>query len=553
MPLEENYYNKKMEKIFIIGHKKPDTDSVVSSIALSYLKNKLGYNTSPMVLGNINNETNFVLKYFKTKTPDYLNDVKLQLKDLNYQKKFLIEQHQSIEKAFLKMSEYAISSIPVINNKNIFLGTASMKDIAKDLIGDDNTHLCTSYTNIVNTIKGTPLLKINQEIKGCIKIASYRSTTFKENVKLDSDTILILGDRHSVIEHAILSKIKLIILTGNADIKKEHLKLATKNKINIIKTKYDTFNTSRRIILANYVSNITTSQKIVCFNELENVHDFIEIANKTKYSNYPIINNKQECLGILRLADVNDKKRKQVILVDHNELDQSVDGINEADIIEIIDHHKIGNIGTMLPIYFRNMPVGSTSTIIYNLFKENNIEIPKNIAGLMLAGIISDTLLFASPTTTTIDKIIANNLAKIAQINCETFAKQMFLEGSSLKGKTKEEILYSDFKNFTINNQKIGIGQINTFNINEINKHQKDYLKLIENIAKNNDYLIIALFAIDIINKGSYIYFNNNSKDILENSFNVTNLTQGYYLKNCISRKKQIIPVIMNTLEKNSY
>ncbi|MEG0025644.1 MAG: putative manganese-dependent inorganic diphosphatase [Bacilli bacterium] len=542
-----------MEKIFIIGHKKPDTDSVVSSIALSYLKNKLGYNTSPMVLGNINNETNFVLKYFKTKTPDYLNDVKLQLKDLNYQKKFLIEQHQSIEKAFLKMSEYAISSIPVINNKNIFLGTASMKDIAKDLIGDDNTHLCTSYTNIVNTIKGTPLLKINQEIKGCIKIASYRSTTFKENVKLDSDTILILGDRHSVIEHAILSKIKLIILTGNADIKKEHLKLATKNKINIIKTKYDTFNTSRRIILANYVSNITTSQKIVCFNELENVHDFIEIANKTKYSNYPIINNKQECLGILRLADVNDKKRKQVILVDHNELDQSVDGINEADIIEIIDHHKIGNIGTMLPIYFRNMPVGSTSTIIYNLFKENNIEIPKNIAGLMLAGIISDTLLFASPTTTTIDKIIANNLAKIAQINCETFAKQMFLEGSSLKGKTKEEILYSDFKNFTINNQKIGIGQINTFNINEINKHQKDYLKLIENIAKNNDYLIIALFAIDIINKGSYIYFNNNSKDILENSFNVTNLTQGYYLKNCISRKKQIIPVIMNTLEKNSY
>ncbi|MEG2311426.1 MAG: putative manganese-dependent inorganic diphosphatase [Bacilli bacterium] len=542
-----------MEKIFIIGHKKPDTDSVVSSIALSYLKNKLGYNTSPMVLGNINNETNFVLKYFKTKTPDYLNDVKLQLKDLNYQKNFLIEQHQSIEKAFLKMSEYAISSIPVINNKNIFLGTASMKDIAKDLIGDDNTHLCTSYTNIVNTIKGTPLLKINQEIKGCIKIASYRSTTFKENVKLDSDTILILGDRHSVIEHAILSKIKLIILTGNADIKKEHLKLATKNKINIIKTKYDTFNTSRRIILANYVSNITTSQKIVCFNELENVHDFIEIANKTKYSNYPIINNKQECLGILRLADVNDKKRKQVILVDHNELDQSVDGINEADIIEIIDHHKIGNIGTMLPIYFRNMPVGSTSTIIYNLFKENNIEIPKNIAGLMLAGIISDTLLFASPTTTTIDKIIANNLAKIAQINCETFAKQMFLEGSSLKGKTKEEILYSDFKNFTINNQKIGIGQINTFNINEINKHQKDYLKLIENIAKNNDYLIIALFAIDIINKGSYIYFNNNSKDILENSFNVTNLTQGYYLKNCISRKKQIIPVIMNTLEKNSY
>ncbi len=540
-----------MENIFIFGHKKPDTDSVTSAIALSYLKNSLGFKTEPMVLGDINNETNFALKYFNVSSPRYLNDVKLQLKDLNYQKDFLLEEHSSIESAYLKMRGSNISSIPIIDDDNKFLGTASMKDIAKNLIGESDTFLNTSYANIVKTLKGKELLKIDDEIKGNILIASYRSTTFMENVKVDENTILIVGDRHSVIEYAIENKVKLLILSGNSYIKDRHLKAAKKNNVNIIKTNFDTFNTSQRIILSNYVSNITTKNKIISFNENEYVRDFKEVASKTKFSNYPIINDNNECLGILRLADIEDKNKKKVILVDHNEKSQSVDGLEEAEIIEIVDHHKIGTIGTSNPINFRNMPVGSTNTILYSLFKENNVAIPSKIAGLMLSGIISDTLLFMSPTTTEMDKVAVNDLAKIAKVNYEKFGKEMFKEGSVLKGKTKEEILYSDFKNFSIENEKIGIGQINTLNIDEIKKDQDEYVNLINKVANSLDYLIVALFATDLLNKGSYIFYNDSAKEILEKSFGIENLTQGYFIKDCMSRKKQIIPPIMNLLDKS--
>ncbi len=539
-----------MEKILVFGHKKPDTDSVVSSIVLSYLKNQLGFNTEPRVLGDINSETNFVLKYFKINIPRYLNDVKLQLKDLNYQKEFMLEQHCSIEESYQKMRKSNISSIPIIDKQKKFLGTASMKDIAKDLISDNSVNLYTSYDNIINTLQGRELLRIDDEIKGKIMIASYRSTTFMENVSVDNNTILIVGDRHSVIEYAIENKVKLLILTGNSYIKDRHLRIAKKNNVNIIKTNFDTFNTSRRIILANYVSTITTNNKIICFNENEDVRDFTDVANKTKYSNYPIINDNNECLGTLRLADIADKNRKKVILVDHNEVSQSVDGLEEAEIVEIVDHHRISPVGTAAPINFRNMPVGSTSTILYNMFRENNIEIPKHIAGLMLAGIISDTLLFISPTTTELDKKVAKKLAKIAEVDYEAFGKEMFKKGSILKGKTKEEILYSDFKNFSINNQKIGVGQINTLNIDEIKKDKNEYVDLINRVADNNQYLIVALFATDLINKGSYIFYNDKAKDILEHCYGIDNLTQGYFIEGYISRKKQFIPPITNTLEK---
>ena len=539
-----------MNNIFIFGHRKPDTDSVTSAIALSYLKNKLGYNTEARILSNINSETKFVLNHFKEDLPRYLNDVKLQLKDINYQKGFFINKNNSIEKAYNLMRSLNISSIPIVDN-SIFIGTASMKDIAKTLIGENQITLSTSYDNIIDTLNGKEFIKIDNEINGNILIASYRSSTFIENVDLDENSILIVGDRHSVIEYAIENKVKLIILTGNSYIKDKHLNLAKKNKVNIIKTDLDTFNTARRITLANYIETLCNNDNIICFNENEYVREFQDIANKTKYSNYPIVNDKNECLGILRLADINEKKRKQVILVDHNEESQSAEGIDEADIIEIVDHHKIGTLGTTKPINFRNMPLGSTNSIIYKLYKENNIKIPKNIAGLMLSGIISDTLLFMSPTTTEEDKKIANDLAAISEINIDDFGKKMLKEGSSLKGKTKDQILYTDFKNFNINNIKIGIGQINTFNPNEILEETDEYVKTINDIANNNDYSILAFYATDLINKGSYIFFNDKAKDILEKSYGINNINQGYFLKGYISRKKQFIPPIMNILDKN--
>lgn len=539
-----------MKNIYIFGHRKPDTDSVTGSIALSYLKNKLGIHSVPKVLGSINNETKFVLDYFHVKEPGYLNDVKLQTKDTNYLKNYFLNENQSIFEGFQYMNENNIGNLPIVNSKQKFVGLISMKDIAKNQMSDDIHTLTTSYDNIVKTLNGEEIIKCEEEINANILVASYRSTTFIENIDINSNTALIVGDRHSIIEYAVLNKCKIIILTGNSEIKEKHLEIAKKNKVNIIRTNLDTFTTARRIWLSNYLKTILINQEIICFNEEETTDDIIDKTKRYKYTNYPVLDKKGKCLGMLRLSDLNDANKKKVILVDHNEAIQSVDGLEEAEILEIIDHHKIGTIGTTMPINFRNMPVGSSNTIIYMLYKENHIEIPKDIAGLMLSGIISDTLLFKSPTTTPIDKVVVEDLAKIAEINYEIYGMDMLKAGSSLKGKTKEEILYTDFKNFTIDNKKIGVGQILTLNIDEIDIEKEEYVTLMNNIAKNNDYYAIVLFATDIIKNGSYMYFNENAKDLLENSFDIDELKQGHYLDGCVSRKKQIIPNIINAIEK---
>ncbi|MEG0266981.1 MAG: putative manganese-dependent inorganic diphosphatase [Bacilli bacterium] len=301
--------------------------------------------------------------------------------------------------------------------------------------------------------------------------------------------------------------------------------------------------------LSKNIENIIQTENIICFDENDDVQDFISIANKTKFSNFPVIDKYGKCLGLVKLADLSEKEKKKVILVDHNEYEQSIDGLDEAEIVEIVDHHKIGSIGTSSPINFRNMPVGSSNTIVYMLFKENGIAIPENIAGLMLSGIISDTLLFASPTTTEIDKSTVKKLSKLANVDYNKYGMEMFKAGSSLKGKTEEEIFYTDFKNFTVEGKKIGISQISTVSVSDITEKEEKYISLINSIAKNNDYYILALFVTDILSNGSFIYFNDSSLDILDNCFGLE-LKQGKYLEGIVSRKKQVIPVIMDSFEK---
>ena len=538
-----------MNKVLIFGHKKPDTDSVVAAISLSYLKNKLGMSCEPRVLGEINSETKFILDYFNIKHPKYLNDVKLEVKDVNYLKNNFVSEYESVYKCFNYMTDKKISTLPIIDNNGKYCGAVSMKDIAKDSVNGDWEILNTSYKNIIDTLNGKEIAKYDEKITGNILIASYRSTTFIENVDLKPDTILIVGDRHSIIEYAIEKNVKMIILTGGSQIKEEHLKIAKEKHINIISTNYNTFNVARKIGLCNYITKIDIDKNVTYVNETTDLNDFIDLANRTKYSNFPVINKDGKCLGIIRLADTAERNKKQVILVDHNEAEQSVDGLHDANIVEIIDHHKIGTLGTTMPINFRNMPVGSTNTIIYNLFKENNVEIPSDIAGIMMSAIISDTLLFKSPTTTEIDKDIVRRLSEIAQLDYKKFAMDMFKAGSMIKNKSPEEILYADFKNFNIDGARIGIGQLSTVSPDDVINRKQDYIDLLNRIGKENDYKLIALFVTDIINNCSYCFFNDKGKLILENSFD-KDFYQGIKMDGILSRKKQIIPAIMNTLEK---
>ena len=541
---------EKKKKIYIFGHKKPDTDSITSAIALAHLKNELGYNAEARILGSPSNETKYVLQKFNTKVPRYLDDVKIKIRDLDFLRDYSAKMTDSMYHGFEYMNEYDIGTLPIVDNENNFIGMVSLKDIAKQQISGDITCLCTSYNNILSTINSEEILRFEDEIRGIVIVASYRSATFIDTVDLNENSILIIGDRYSIIEHAIEKKVKLIIITGDKYISPEIIEKAKANRVSIISSKENTFVTSRKIGMTNYLSTVLCKEEIISIDYYNDVNDFIDISKRYKYSNYPVLKDNKTYIGLVRLSDITSPTKKQVILVDHNEESQSVDGLDEAEVIEIIDHHKIGTMATNIPINFRNMPVGSTNTIVALLYKENNIQIPQNIAGLMLSGIISDTLLFKSPTTTELDKKVCLELAKIANIDIKTYGMDMLKAGSSLKGRSKEEILYMDFKNFTINDKKVGIGQITTFNINEIMTEKEEYIKLINEVAQNNDYYIVGLFATDLIKGGSYVFYNDSAKDVLDNCFGLDEIYQGFYLEGCISRKKQIIPNIMNELEK---
>lgn len=536
---------RKEDKVYVFGHRNPDTDAVTAAISLAHLKRKLGINAIPVVLSSTNLETKYALNYFKTNEPKFLNDVKIKIKDIDYTKRYSVKETDSIEDAYTKMTEAGISKIPVIDDRRKLLGIITMKDIAKEQFSEKIDRVSTSYDNILKSIDGKELLRFDENIEGNLVVASYRSTTILSTIKLDEKNIMIVGDRHSVIEYAIMSKVKLLIVTGNHQIKKEHLELAFQNKVNIITTPQTTLITARKINLANNIKTIDYTKEILCMHELDYVSDFVKLANKTKYSYYPVLNTKEECTGILRLSDVSYEHKKNVILVDHNSYEQSAIGLDETNILEIVDHHNIGSIGTNMPINFRNMPVGSSNTIIYIMYKENNVEIPPQIAGLMLSGILSDTLILTSPTTTEKDKEAVEALARIAGVDYKTYGLNMLKAGSSLKGKTKEEILYTDYKNYPVGDYKIGLGQLSTTNPEELLNQKEEYIELINNVCEGNDYYLIAFFITDIINNGSYVLYSKRAEEILRRAYHNDNLTQGTFLKGIVSRKKQILPVIM--------
>lgn len=538
-----------MEKTLIFGHQKPDTDSVTSAIVLSYLKNKLGGNTEPRVLGNINNETKFVLDYFKIETPKYLNDVRLQISDIDYVKDCFLNENDSIYKGYNYMNETHIGTIPVIDNEGNYCGAISMKAALGNLISDNLGFLNTSYDNLLEALDAKEILRFDKEIKGNIIVPSYRSTTFKDKIKIDKDSVLVVGDRHSIIEFAVENSASIIILTNNVEMKKEHLEIAKKNHVDVIQTKHDGITTANLVVLSNYIKNRLKKEEIISVNENDSLYDVLEMTNKKKFSNYPVLDNNGKCLGLFR-ANISDNKHpKKVILVDHNEKEQSVIGLDEAEIIEIVDHHKIGNIGTSAPINFRNMPLGCTETILWLMYKENGIEIPKHIAGLMLSGIISDTLLLTSPTTTETDKKALIELSKIAEIDYEKYGMEMFKAGSSMEGKSITEIIHGDFKNFTIDNQKLGVGQVSTMSTEEIMSKKDEFISTLNEIAKNEDYTAVALFVTDILKNGSYLLYNEDAKEIFKGSFAVECLEEAHFFEGLVSRKKQVVPKLMNYLD----
>ena len=451
-----------MEPIYVFGHKNPDTDSVCGAISYAYLKNKLGVKAEPRVIGEINKETEYVLKYFKIEVPHYLNDVKVQLKDVNFHKNYLLNENKPIIDAFNVMNLNAITGLPLVDDNKKFKGYVSLKEIAADMIYNENLLVDTDFINLVNVLDAKEYLKYDDHITGYAHAATFDDETFINNIELDKESILIVGDREKLIEHAINKGVKMIILVKNRPLSSRLKHLAVKNKINVIISPKSSFKVARVLCLANPIKTIKRGQETIYFNEQDYLTYFNDETSKLKHTNYPIVNNKGVCLGMLRTIDAHEVKRKKVILVDHNMTSQSIDGLYEAEILEIIDHHNIGDINTSAPINFRNMSVGSVNTIIYLMYKENGIRIPQNIAGLMLSGIISDTLLLQSPTTTELDKVVASTLAHTAKLNMKKYGLDMLSSGVDIKGFTANEIVYRDFKTYKINDHSMAIGQVFT-------------------------------------------------------------------------------------------
>ena len=533
---------------YVVGHKNPDTDSVTSAISLAYLKYKLGFEVEPRVLGAVNPETQFALNKFNVKAPQYLNDVKIQMKDVDFNRDYIIDENAPIIDAFNFMHENGITGIPLVDKDKFFKGYVSLKEIAADMIYNESLYVDTSFDNLIKVLDADSYYKVDDHIEGFAHAATFDDATFIKDVPLDNKSILIVGDRKQIIEHALKVGVKLIIMVHAKKLTEQQMKIAADNNINIISSNKSSFKIARVLCLANPIKSIQRMEKCTTVGLNDYLTDVEDIVAKLKHTNYPVVTTDNKCVGMVRTLDLKKVNKKKIILVDHNTTTQTVDGLYESEIVEIVDHHNLGDIVTSTPINIRSMSVGSTNTIIYHMFRENNIEIPKDIAGLMLSGILSDTLCLKSPTTTKVDVEIANELAKIAEVEIEKYGLELLESGVSIKGLNADDILFKDYKKFETNGKEFAIAQVFTTNFKEFEPRIDELVEELDKEVERHALEVCALYVTDFLTNNSYLIYSTNSKNMLEIAYNETELHQGYLLEGVVSRKKQMVPVIMEVL-----
>ena len=536
-------------KTLIFGHKNPDTDSVCSAIAYSFLKNSLNEETEPRVLGEIKNEARYVLDHFHLPYPEILDNVKTQVKDVPYYKSKSIDEHNSYLKAFKTMDENSLNTIAITDENNYLTGILSIKDIAMELIRGDFKNLNSVFNNILIQLEARILVSANlhndSSIIGNISVATdYHGSLNNSYNKTD---IVITGDIFPLIEKLLEYNVGMIIICSETVIPEEIVNTAQAKNIAVIQTNKDTYAVSKIIQQCNSVKNIMKKNEIVKLNINDYLTDVKEEIANTNYRNYPIVDSDGKYLGFLDRKSLSATSRKKVILVDHNEENQSVYGLNEANVVEIIDHHKLGGLTSVEPINFLNYPVGSTCTIVYQQYEFNKIGIPENIAGILISGILSDTLSFKSPTCTHYDIIAVKELNKIAKLNLEDHFSNMYKAACSTENLTIEELLYTDSKEFTNINEKFRISQFFTSDLEFIESNSIEIMGKLKYESENKNYFLFLLAVTDIIKEGSYLYYLCRDNNFISMAFNC-NDAQGVFAENIVSIKKQIIPQIISEL-----
>lgn len=539
--------------VYITGHKNPDSDSICAALAYAEYKNGTGeVNAIPVRLGELNRETKFILDYFSVDVPHYIETVRQSVEDLDFDIIAPVSPDISLRMALNLMKMNNLHSLPVADENDQIVGIATISDIIQSYIDVwDNAILGksgTSIDNIIDTLSATPIT-IPEEIRaftGKVLVLAMEPNSVIDYIE-DND-IAICGDRKDVQEIAIRTNISLLIVTGNSQIDEDIIKAGKERGITIISTPYDTFTTSRLITQSVPLSYAMTKENLIVFSLDDLVDDVKVKMSQTRYRSYPVLDDENKVIGLISRYHLISSMKKKVILVDHNERSQSVDGLEECEILEIIDHHRVADVFTGNPIYFRNEPVGSTSTIIASIMFENGRRPSKKTAGLLAAAIISDTLLFKSPTSTNVDRMILERLARIADLDTEKFAVEMFKAGTSLVGKTPQELLAQDLKVFTVNEEKIGIAQVYTMDPASLGEMKADLLNLMEERAKEYNYSIFILMLTDIFEQSSEMVVVGHNKNLIAKAFGKTLENNSFFAPGIVSRKKQVVPPITNML-----
>ena len=535
--------------IYVTGHKNPDSDSICAAFSYAEFKNKTGKLPAiPVRLGNISQETQYILDYFGVEAPQLLKTVKLKVEDLEFDKITPVSPEISLKTAWNIMRDKNIKTLPVADENDHLLGVLAVSNLTSCYMDIwDNRILAksnTSFENIVDTLSAKEIY-VNTERKtfpGKIVVSAMKPESMKDHI--EAGDIAIVGDREEVQDALLDLNISLLIITGSHTPTNKVIEKAKKSNISVITTPHDSFTASRLIVQSIPVGYVMIKDKLVTFSTDELVEDVKKVMIDTRYRSYPVISENGKVLGTVSRYHLISNYKKKIIQVDHNERSQSVDGLEEAEILEIIDHHRVADIQTSGPLYFRSEPIGSTSTIVGKCFFENGIRTSKQAAGLLCGAIISDTLLFRSPTCTPQDKNICLKLAEIAGINVEEFAKEMFKAGTSLKGKTVEQIFNQDFKPFGIEDTRVGIAQVNTMDIEGFMPLKDEMLAYMNTKAKEANLDMVLLLLTDILNEGSQILVAGDRPEIVEKAFNVKLEDSTAFLDGVLSRKKQVVPPI---------
>lgn len=540
--------------IYVSGHKNPDTDSICSAIAYAEFKNKFnGLNAIPIRLGDVSRETQFALNYFGVEKPVYVESLKTQVKDLDIDEIAPIYPETSLKNAWDIMKKKDAKTMPVVDDNDTFVGLVSITNLAAAFMDIwDNYVLSKSNTpfrNIVDTLSAKVIYenKSSQKINGKMLVAAMDPESLVQI--MEEGDIVICGNREDSQDTIIDHKASIMIVTGNHNVSNSVIEKAKEYGCSIMVTPYDSFTASRMIIQSVPVRYVMTKEDIITFKDTDYVDDVKKVLSKTRFRNYPVLDEKNRVLGTISRYHLISQVNKKVILVDHNEVAQSVDGLDEAEIIEVIDHHRIADIQTGKPIYFRNQPVGCTSSIVASIFFENGVTPSKQAAGLMCSAIISDTLLFRSPTTTDFDKMMLNRLSKIAEIDVENYAKEMFKAGTSFEDRNIDDVFNTDFKVFTLLNNKIGVSQISIMDIEAFNPIREKMLSYMNDKCKSENFDLLILMVTDIIKEGSELIAVGEKIDYVTKAFNVALENNSAYIPNLLSRKKQVIPPITAAIE----